>query len=80
LGMGQGITRQGITRQVFTDTRTTATNTTIPGTDIITTTDAFIILSPTIEATITALVIDITSGGITTKLFNSPARLQMTAG
>ena len=78
--MGQGITRQGITRQVFTDTPTTATNTTIPGTDIITTTDAFTIPSPTIEAIITALVIDITSGGITTKLFNWPTGLQMTVG
>ena len=64
----------------FTDTRTTATNTTIPDTDITTTTEAFTIPSPTIEATITALVIDITNGGITTKLFNSPTRLQMTVG
>ena len=65
-GDGPGYYAPGITRQVFMDTRTMATNTTIPGTDIITTTDAFTILSPTIEATITALVIDITSGGITT--------------
>ena len=70
--MSQGITRRGTTRQVFTDTRTTAMKATIRGTNISSTIDAFTIPSPTIKATITALVIDITSGGLATGIATSP--------
>jgi len=42
------------------------------GTNISSTIDAFTIPSPTIKATITALVIDITSGGLATGIATSP--------
>jgi len=48
-----------ITRQTIMDT---AITTTTPETNIITTTDAFIIPDPTTAATITVLITDITAG------------------